>query len=97
MIEALKKVKQFFEISAAAFDFQRKIIGVFGKEMEESEMEKQHRLILTELKKEPINVDFVISILSKMEKLVDENKKQKFEIGGVKSNSEQIVKPKLKT
>jgi hypothetical protein len=97
MIEELKKVKQFFEISVASFDFQRKIVEALGKEMKESKMEKQHRLILTELKKEPINVDFVISILSKMEKLVDENKKQKFEIGGVKSNSEQIVKPKLKT
>ena len=94
MIEILQKIKQFFEISVASFEFQRNIVELLGNKMEESEMEKLHKKILTQLRQKDVIVQDVDSLLAEMEKLVDENKKQRFENGGVFSNSEHIIKKK---
>jgi hypothetical protein len=94
MIEVLRKIKQFFEISVASFDFQRKVVETSGGELSKSKMERLHRRLLTELRKENPNVENIDFLLAKMEMLVDENKKQRFENGGVFSDSEQIIKKK---
>ena len=94
MIEILQKIKQFFEISVVSFEFQRNVVELLGNKMDESEMEKLHKKILTQLRQKDVIVQDVDSLLAEMEKLVDENKKQRFENGGVFSNSEHIIKKK---
>ena len=91
MIETLKKVKQLFEISVATFEFGRNIIELLGNKMEESEMEKLHKKILTQLRQKNVTVQDVDSLLAEMEKLADENKKQRFENGGVFSNQNKLL------
>lgn len=69
-IETLRTV---FRISVAAFEFAHKVASATGKYMATPNMETLHRIALSELEKENPNMQYVDSLLGKMEELATQN------------------------
>lgn len=77
MEEKIKMLRTFFKVSTAAFEFQDNVVSALNGVVMPNKMKSLHMLALSEMEKDSPDLVFMDNLLAQMEKLADENKKDK--------------------